>query len=488
MKETIPLLGLETEYGIIREDLENSDPVEESMELLKSCPQKSVFSKWNYSQENSHQDMRGFKVRSLAQDEEDDAFCAEDRNRPYSYLEMKCDRVLSNGARFYNDHTHPEYSTPECNSLFSLVAHDVAGERILAECTKLRNQELGIKSVQVFKNNTDYSGHSYGTHDNYLIARETPFDHLVKGLLPFMVTRQLYAGAGKVGSENPGTKYYEGLQLAQRSDFIEKILSIETMTQRPIINTRDEPHASRNKYRRLHLIMGDANMSSYATALKVGSTMLVLDLIASGANLPDIELEKPVEDVLRVSQDKTRNATLKRTSGKTIKALEFQEAYLEFVEQNYSEGDKESSWVIQEWKKTLHELKHYPEKLSNRIDWAIKEKLFLEFMESENLDWGDPMIQSLDLEYHNLDPDRGLYRGLEQEKEILLLLSEKEISRAIEFPPQGTRAKIRGDFVSKAGEKIKSIHWTGIEFENGDLLDLTGVISQEEVGKTHVTG
>ena len=488
MKETIPLIGLETEYGIIREDLENSDPVEESMKLLKSCPQKSVFSKWNYSQENSHQDMRGFKVRSLAQDEEEDAFCAEDRKRPYSYLEMKCDRVLSNGARFYNDHTHPEYSTPECNSLFSLVAHDVAGERILAECTKLRNQELGIKSVQVFKNNTDYSGHSYGTHENYLISRETPFDHLVKGLLPFMVTRQLYAGAGKVGSENPGTKYYEGLQLAQRSDFIEKILSIETMTQRPIINTRDEPHASRNKYRRLHLIMGDANMSSYATALKVGSTMLVLDLIASGANLPDIELEKPVEDVLRVSQDKIRNATLKRTSGKTIKALEIQEAYLEFVEQNYSEGDKESRWVIQEWKKTLHELKHYPEKLFNRIDWAIKEKLFLEFMESENLDWGDPIIQSLDLEYHNLDPDRGLYRGLEQEKEILLLLSEKEISRAIEFPPQGTRAKIRGDFVSKAGEKIKSIHWTGIEFENGDLLDLTGVISQEEVGKTHVTG
>ena len=492
MKETIPLLGLETEYGIIREDLENSDPVEESMKLLKSCPQKSVFCKWNYSQENSHQDMRGFKVHSLAQDEEEDAFCAEDRKRTYSYLEMKCDRVLCNGARFYNDHTHPEYSTPECNSIFSLVAHDVAGERIVAECTKIRNQELGIKSVQVFKNNTDYSGHSYGTHDNYLIARETPFDLLIKGLLPFMITRQLYAGAGKVGSENPETRRYEGLQLAQRSDFIEKILSIETMTQRPIINTRDEPHASRKQYRRLHLIMGDANMSAYATALKVGSTMLVLDLIArggeEGANFPDIELEKPVEDVLRVSQDKTRNAILKRTSGKSITALEIQEAYLESVEQNYSEGDKEYLWVIQEWEKTLKELKHSPEQLSNRIDWAIKEKLFSEFIESENLDWGDPMIQSLDLEYHNLDPDRGLYRGLEQEKEVLSLFTEKEISGAIKFPPQETRAKIRGDVVSKESKKIKSVHWTGIEFENGDLLDLTGVISQEEVGKTHVTG
>ena len=486
MKELIPLLGLETEYGIIREDCEDSDPVEESMKLLKSCTQKSVFGKWAYAQENSHQDMRGFRVNSLAQDEEEDEFCAQDRQRPYTYLEMKCDRVLANGARFYNDHTHPEYSTPECKSLFSLVAHDVAGERIVAESTNLRNQEIGEKVVQVFKNNTDYSGHSYGTHDNYLVPRDIPFDLLVKGLVPFQVTRQLYAGAGKVGSENPKTKDYKGIQLAQRSDFIETILSIETMTQRPIINTRDEPHASRNQYRRLHLIMGDANMSAYATALKVGSTLLVLNLIASGASLPDIELENPVEDVLRVSQD--INAILKRNSGNSITALEIQESYLEAVDNNYSGGNKESDWIIQEWKRTLNELKHNPEKLSDRIDWAIKEKLFTEFMETENMDWDDPMLQSLDLEYHNLDPDRGLYRGLEQENEVYSLLTEEEISRAIEFPPEGTRAKIRGEAVRKESEKIKKIHWTGIEFNNGDVLDLTGVISQEDVGRVHVTG
>jgi len=486
MKEFIPLLGLETEYGIIREDLEDSDPVEESMKLLKSCAQKSVFGKWAYAQENSHQDMRGFRVNSLAQDEEEDEFCAQDRQRPYTYLEMKCDRVLANGARFYNDHTHPEYSTPECKSLFSLVAHDVAGERIVAESTNLRNQEIGEKVVQVFKNNTDYSGHSYGTHDNYLVPRDIPFDILVKGLVPFQVTRQLYAGAGKVGSESPKTKDYKGIQLAQRSDFIETILSIETMTQRPIINTRDEPHASRNQYRRLHLIMGDANMSAYATALKVGSTLLVLNLIASGASLPDIELENPVEDVLRVSQD--INAILKRNSGNSITALEIQESYLEAVDNNYSGGNKESDWIIQEWKRTLNELKHNPEKLSDRIDWAIKEKLFTEFMETENMDWDDPMLQSLDLEYHNLDPDRGLYRGLEQENEVYSLFKEEEISRAIEFPPEGTRAKIRGEAVRKESEKIKKIHWTGIEFNNGDVLDLTGVISQEDVGRVHVTG
>ena len=175
---SVPLLGMETEYGIIREDLENSDPVEESMKLLQACERKSVFCKWAYSQENSHLDMRGFRVGSLAQDDEEDAFCAEDRKRSYSYLDMKCDRVLTNGARFYNDHTHPEYSTPECNSVLSLVAHDVAGERIVAECVAIRNRELGGNSLQVFKNNTDYSGHSYGTHDNYLIPRETPFEEI----------------------------------------------------------------------------------------------------------------------------------------------------------------------------------------------------------------------------------------------------------------------------------------------------------------------
>ena len=180
MSDLVPLMGIETEYGIIREDAESPDPVEESMHLLKRCEVPSVFRAWSYRHENSHLDLRGYQVRSLAQDEEEDAFCAEDRKRPYSYWEMKCDRVLGNGARFYNDHTHPEYTTPECNGVLQLVAHDVAGERIVGECARLRNQDLGQNVVQLFKNNTDYSGHSYGTHDNFLIPRDLPFDELVE--------------------------------------------------------------------------------------------------------------------------------------------------------------------------------------------------------------------------------------------------------------------------------------------------------------------
>ncbi|MBT6856487.1 MAG: proteasome accessory factor PafA2 family protein, partial [Nitrospina sp.] len=473
----VPLLGLETEYGIVREDLENSDPVEESMKLLQACERKSVFCKWAYSQENSHLDMRGFRVTSLAQDEEEDAFCAEDRKRSYSYLDMKCDRVLTNGARFYNDHTHPEYSTPECNSVLSLVAHDVAGERIVAECVAIRNRELGGNSLQVFKNNTDYSGHSYGTHDNYLIPRETPFEDVVNGLAPFLVTRQLYAGAGKVGSENADD--FQGLQLAQRSDFIETLLSIETMTKRPLINTRDEPHAVSSRYRRLHLILGDANMSAYATALKVGSTVLVLNLIASGEKLADLELADPVADVLRVSLDRT--TALQRKTGGTITALEIQEAYVEAAEKAFAGKNREWDWILAEWKRTLDELRHSPEKLSDRIDWAIKEKLFTEFMQSEGIGWEDPWLKSLDLEYHNLDPERGLYLGLQQEGAVHSLLNEKEIARAMESPPDGTRAKIRGQAVAQDAENIKSIHWTGVEFASGELLDLTGVICPEEV-------
>ena len=484
MSETVPLMGIETEYGIIHEDVESSDPVEESMHLLQRCEIPSSFRTWSYRCENSHLDLRGFNVPSLAQDEEEDEFCAEDRKRPYSYWEMKCDRVLTNGARFYNDHTHPEYTTPECNSVFQLVTHDLAGERIVAECARLRNQDLGENVVQLFKNNTDYSGHSYGTHDNFLIPRNLPFEDWVGGLVPFLVTRQLFAGAGKVGSENRKGPDFSGLQLSQRSDFIESLLSIETMTLRPIINTRDEPHASSEQYRRLHLILGDANMSAYATALRVGTTRLVLTLIGEQKLKKQPRLADPVDDVKRVSLDKTGKVLLKEISGQTITPLEVQNFYLDVAEKFYAGRCKETDWVIHEWRRTLDQLENSPEKLSDRIDWAIKEKLFSAFIEEENLNWEDPWLKSLDLEYHNLDPKRGLYRGLEQEGNVLRLFPEEEVTQAVTQPPEGTRAMIRGLVVQNELENIKNIHWTGVDFKTGDALDLSQVISPADVEKT----
>lgn len=481
MNRVVPLIGLETEYGIIREDVESSDPVEESMALLKICPLKSSFRSWDYHRERTHLDIRGFRVHSLAQDEEEDEFCAEDRKRPYSYWEMKSDRVLTNGARYYNDHTHPEYSTPECGGLFELVAHDLAGERIVAECARLRNRELGAAGVQLFKNNTDYSGHSYGTHDNYLIPRNLEFDIWVRALVPFLVTRQLFAGAGKVGSEFRKGDSFTGLQLSQRADFIETVLSIETMTQRPIINTRDEPHASPEQYRRLHLILGDANMSPYATALKVGTTRMVLSLIGENKMPPVFELADPVGAVQGVSRDRSGKVLLKTVEDKTITPIQIQEFYLDCAQKHYAGASHEADWVVREWDRTLTQLKNDSEKLSDRIDWAIKEKLYSGFMEEEKITWDDPWLQSIDLEYHNLDPERGLYRGLEEEGRVLSLVAGEDVAEAVKTPPQETRARIRGQFVENNCDNIKRIHWTGVELDDGEVLDLTSVITPGDV-------
>jgi hypothetical protein len=480
MSDIVPLFGLETEYGIVREDQEKSDPVEESMKLLQSCKMQSAFGNWAYFRERTHEDMRGFQVSRLAQDEEEDEFCAEDRKRPYSYLEMKSDRVLVNGARFYNDHTHPEYSTPECRNIFDLVAHDLAGEKIVSECVQTRNAEIGSNALQVFKNNTDYSGHSYGTHDNYLIPRRLEFDQWVHHLIPFLVTRQLFCGAGKVGSEYTDSEPFVGLQLSQRSDFIETILSIETMTQRPIINTRDEPHAVPAEYRRLHLILGDANMSPFSTALKVGMTSAILTLIGLEKIATHEELADPVGDIKLISKDKTGSISLKQKSGKTITPLEIQEFYLEQAEKNLD--GEEWDWTLKEWGRAINDLRHNPEKLSDRIDWAIKDKLFSTFMQEESIEWNDPLMQSLDLEYHNLDPDRGLYHGLRQEGEVAgLPEAEEKADRAVNNAPKGTRAELRGNAVKRENDNIKNIHWTGVAFENGDTLDLTNVITVEDV-------
>ena len=253
------------------------------------------------------------------------------------------------------------------------------------------------------------------------------------------------------------------------------------MTQRPIINTRDEPHATQEKYRRLHLILGDANMSPYATALKVGTTRLVLVLIGEEKLSLPVVLEHPVGDMQKVSRDQTGTVLLKRADGGTITPLEIQEAYLEAVEKALSGQCKEWDWIIREWGRTLRELKHHPEKLADRIDWAIKQNLFSRFMESEKVGWDDPWVKSLDLEYHNLDPERGLYRGLEQGGEVFSLFSEDEVVRAVAHPPEDTRALIRGLAVKHGAGTIKNIHWAGIEFTDGRFLDLSRIISSADV-------
>src|SRR6476646_4024043 len=275
------VFGLETEYGITVDGAEAVDVVAESIALVRSYTEHGALMKWDYGHEDPHRDARGFRARELRQDVDESAYYEIDKNRPLTFQEIKSDLVLSNGARFYNDHAHPEYSTPECSTLRQIVAHEKAGERIMAECARRRNLKLVEGSeVRLFKNNTDFAGHSYGCHDNYLIRRDLPWDELVAGVLPFLITRQIFAGAGKLGVEAESAGAQPGaFQISQRADFFQTLVSIDTMNKRPLVNTRDEPHADPGKYRRFHVILGDANMSEFATAMKIGTTSIVLELI-----------------------------------------------------------------------------------------------------------------------------------------------------------------------------------------------------------------
>ncbi len=461
------LFGIETEYGITREDLETVDPVVESMELVRAHLTASFERRWDYSGEDPHEDARGFRVSGLQQDQEEDEFAEQDAHRPFSFHEMKSDLVLPNGARFYNDHTHPEYSTPECRTLTDLIAHDRAGERIVQAAAARRNRALGGPHVQVYKNNTDFHGHSYGCHDNYLLPRTVPFTSLVNGLLPFLVSRQVIAGAGKVGIEGQERGFRPGrYQLSQRADFVETELSVDTMHNRPILNTRDEPHADRAKYRRLHLILGDANMCEYATALKVGTTRVVLDLIERG-QAPKIELSQPVEAVKQVSGDPDLKVRAKCQDGRSLSGLELQTLYLEAAERVLPGLDEETDWILREWRQTLTVLTADRNRLVGKLDWVTKLWLLETFIQAERIGWDDPWLASLDLEYHHVDPSRGLFLGLEQEGKTTRLVDDREIRRAMAEGPRDTRGGIRGLCITRFPDQVKSVQWERVQFRGG---------------------
>jgi proteasome accessory factor A len=380
---------------------------------------------------------------------------------------MKSDLVLPNGARFYNDHTHPEYSTPECRSLKQLVSHDRAGERIVQQAADRRNEQPGGPVVQLYKNNTDFHGHSYGCHDNYLVPRAIPFSALVSGLLPFLASRQVIAGAGKVGVEAQESGFVPGLyQLSQRADFMETELSVDTMHNRPILNTRDEPHADGKKYRRLHLILGDANMCEYATALKVGTTQLVLDLISRN-RAPTLTLDQPVSAVKQISRDADLKAVVRLKDRRQLSGLEIQECYCETARHELAGTDAETDWILREWTETLRLLMQDRNQLVGKLDWVTKQWLLERFVREEQIGWDDPWLASLDLEYHNINPERGLHRGLEAEGKIWRLTTEEDIAQAMAVGPSDTRGGLRGLCVRRFSDRISQMQWERIRFSNG---------------------
>lgn len=461
------VFGTETEYGITIQGAESVDVVAESIELVRSYTEHGAHLKWDYGLEDPHRDARGFRAAELLQDTDESAYYEIDQKRPLSFEEIKSDLVLSNGARFYNDHAHPEYATPECTTLRQLVAHEKAGERILAECARRRNPKLPPgHEVRLYKNNTDFVGHSYGCHDNYLMRRDVPWDRLVDGVLPFLITRQIFAGAGKIGIEGEGAAGEPGVfQISQRADFFSVLVSIDTMNKRPLVNTRDEPHADARLYRRLHVIIGDSNMSEWAIAMKVGTTALVLDLIERG-EAPQIEIAQPINTTKSISRDQNCAWILELSDGHKISAIDVQRRYLEAARAAFGD-DKETIWLLKEWEAVLNDLERDVASTGDRVDWVAKKLLLDAFREAEGLSSTDPWLQAVDLEYHNILPDQGLFHELQKQGSMRSFVSEEEIKSAIFTPPETTRAYFRGRTVARFDDAITSIQWDEITFADG---------------------
>ncbi len=466
------LYGIETEYGIVVGALSANDWIAESIAVVRSYAGKAATG-WNYRGEDPRRDMRGFTVQRLSTNPDDAKFDGPGSPTFASRSEERSDRILVNGARLYNDHGHPEYATPECSNLRDLVAHDKAGEKILLAAAAVRSEQRG-DSGTLYKNNTDYHGSSYGTHEAYLMRRDTPTEDVIQGLLPFFVSRQLYAGAGKCGIENErpnSAAPADVFQLSQRADYFSVEASVDTLHNRPIVNTRDEPHATPRQYRRLHVICGDANMSEYATALKVGATNLVLRLLEDGEK-PTLKLTDPVHAAKQISRDVTLKVAVERAGGPPVTALEIQRMYLMEAERRFCGEDEETDWVLGEWKEVLSALETTPDSLADRLDWAAKYQLLNQFRVDEGLEWNSPHMQSLDLAYHDIDPKQGLFYGLVEAGQMRTLVSQARIDAATTCAPQDTRAYIRGLFVDRFASEIRSIGWNGIafKFDGEDLL------------------
>ncbi|HEY3855016.1 MAG TPA: proteasome accessory factor PafA2 family protein [Verrucomicrobiae bacterium] len=469
--------GTETEIGISRANEENLDVVAESMALVRSATKSGVLMRWDYNCEDPHADMRGFHVEELRQDTDEASYFAQDAGRELSFVEIKSDLVLGNGARYYNDHAHPEYCTPECSTVEELVAHDRAGERILMRCAQKLSEERGSE-VYLYKNNTDFRGHSYGCHENYLLPRSLPWETLARGIQAFLVSRQIIAGAGKFAVEEEDRFVAPGFQISQRSDFFSELQSVDTMQRRPIVNTRDEPHANPNLYRRFHVILGDANMSPFSTRLKIGATALVLEALARNPKRNFPILADPLQALMSISRDPKFRWKVSLEDGAGSNALALQREYWKAVMELCDLSDPSKASVAADWDKVLTDLEVEPMRCRDRLDWVAKLAMVREFQEEQHLKSDDPWLQSLDLEYHKLNRETGLYYALEQSGSIKGVPDEALVRRAIGEPPRSTRAYIRGRCIQKFSAAVISAQWDHITLQGSrgplkiSLLDI----------------
>jgi Pup amidohydrolase len=450
------VIGIETEYGIAGPGASDFNPVLSSSLLINSYAGTLRRIRWDYEQESPLRDARGFEPVQERQPVEEDLGLAN--------------VILPNGARYYVDHAHPEYSTPECASARELVVHDKAGERILERSLDAMQEVLAPgQRIAIYKNNTDGKGNSYGCHENYLVDRRTPFTRIVRDLTPFFVTRQIFTGAGKVGAESAREEARKiRYQVSQRTDFFEAEVGLETTLKRPIINTRDEPHADPEKYRRLHCIVGDANMSEVATYLKVGTTALILKLIEDEL-LPDLSLEAPVAALHEVSWDISCRQTVRMKDGRRVRPLELQWEYFDHAKKYVKESEPIAEYadLLQWWETVLSGIEEDPLSMSRELDWVAKYRMLEAYRERDGLDWRDGKLAMIDLQYHDVRRSRGLYHRLVESGQIQRLVPEKEIEWATMNPPEDTRAYFRGRCIERFPQSIAAASWDSIIFDIG---------------------
>jgi proteasome accessory factor PafA2 len=450
------VMGIETEYGIITRGVEDHNPILASSVLINSFGSPRLRKvRWDYEEESPLRDARGFERPSLEPLEDEGGLVSV---------------ILDNGARYYVDHAHPEYSTPECTNARDLVIHDKAGERVLAESIRASWRVMQPnQSILVYKNNSDGKGNSYGCHENYLMSRSTPFPMIVRYLTPFLVTRQIFTGSGKVGSEGINARHNVAFQLSQRADFFEVEVGLETTFKRPIINTRDEPHADPEKYRRLHVIIGDANMSEVATFLKVGTTALVLKMIEDDFISADLSLAEPVAALKAISADPTCRATVVLSDGRTVRAVDLQWEFLDWARKYLAEReiDPVTAEVMTRWEQVLAAIETDPMVADRQLDWVAKLRLIEAYRDRRGLSWDDSKLALVDLQYHDVRMDRSLYYKLLEQGQMERLVSEEEILRAVSEPPADTRAWFRGQALRRFSASIATASWDAIVFDVG---------------------
>lgn len=460
------IVGIETEFGIMVRGTNEWNPVSASSLLINAYVGSDVGSlddrtmpvAWDFIDESPGSDARDG--------------LAPDYAMPPEVETHLVNAVLTNGARYYVDHAHPELSTPECRDAMSVVLYDRAAELILIESMKAAANALPPgQEIVIYKDNSDRKGNSYGCHENYLLARSLPFGQIVTAATAHFITRQIFTGSGKVGSELPGMSRDEiPYQLTQRAEHFEEEVGLETTLKRPIVNTRDEPHADSQKYRRLHVIAGDANMSENATLLKVGTSSIIFAMLEDGAYDDPIIIESPVPSMHAVSHDVTLKNPLRLGDGSTATAVEIQWQLLErarsWADRHGLEavGEDSGKLVLERWEQVLAGLESDPQSVAHWVDWVAKQRLLQGFMDRHGCDWDDSRLRALDLQYHDLRPTKSLAARAGLEK----LVDDADATVAITTPPEDTRAYFRGRCLDKFADNVVAANWDSIVFDVGE--------------------